>query len=491
MVIVLTILAFCQLSMAADDAGFAPPTRTDFAPILQLVSPGPRRAKRAMEVLDGQLVFQHQVLHPEYSPTLKALFEKVPPRNSTLIRAASVYSRTDIPWMKLNETHQLCAEGYPSGEKFYVTTSSSCAKPQQPFHLGAFFALKPPPGVPRTSASLPSVIGNFGGEMKTNTFGFGAIIDSIAQMLTEVYGDLAPPWDTAPGFYNHHDVAARDRFRRDLPTLDDKFHEYLKYENILDEFEGTGGPYVLFNFAGEVRAEAMRKFPDLYKFYQDVAPILTAQVDILDEKGDYWMRSGFDRGKVWMTFMVRAGKLSAFDDSDRPVGPPIALDSLRSGMNRSRTSIRIHRLGMDFGLDDLSFINRYNRDNSTVTFEARMDAVPMVVAPPGIQQGAEFIAGEFMRTVAQGSGGMHSEVASQALADGSIRFTSEVSAQFMYSPALEFFARLADSIADKDDVKVREQWRALMQEFLDAFVKDYNNARPRIMALDRDSALTK
>ena len=95
--------------------------------------------------------------------------------------------------------------------------------------------------------------------MKTDTFGFGAIVDSVAQMLTEVYGDLAPPWDTAPGVYNHHDVVARDRFRRDLPTLDDKFHEYLKYENILDEFEGAGGPYVLFNFAGEVRADAMQE----------------------------------------------------------------------------------------------------------------------------------------------------------------------------------------------------------------------------------------
>ncbi len=357
--------------------------------------------------------------------------------------------------------------------------------------MEAYFALKPPPGVADTSASLRSVIGTFGGEMKTDTFGFGAIIDSLAQMLAEVYGDLAPPWDTAPGIYNDHDVASRARFRRDLPTLDDKFHEYLKYENILDEFDGVSGPYVLFNFAGEVQADAMRKFPDLHRFYQDVAPILTAQVDILDEKGDYWMRSGFDRGKVWMTFMVRAGELSAFDDANHPVGQPIALDSLHSGMNRSRTSIRIHRLGTDFGLDNLSFINRFTRDDSTVAFEARMDAVPLVVAPPGIQQGAEFIAGEFMRTVAQGSGGMHSEVSSHALADGAISYTSAVSGEFMYSPALEFFANLADSIADKDDAKVREQGRALVEEFLDAFAKDYNIARPKILALDRNSALTK
>ena len=47
-----------------------------------------------------------------------------------------------------------------------------------------------------------------------------------------------------------------------------------------------------------------------------------------------------------------------------------------------------------------------------------MDAVPQVIAPTGIQQGADFVAGEFMRKIAQGSGGMHSEVTSNALADG-------------------------------------------------------------------------
>jgi hypothetical protein len=120
-----------------------------------------------------------------------------------------------------------------------------------------------------------------------------------------------------------------------------------------------------------------------------------------------------------------------------------------------------------------------------------MDAVPHVIAPVGIQQGAELIAGEFMRTIAQGSGGMHSEVASKAQADGTIRFTSEVSAEFIYSPALEFLASLGDSLADEHDAKVREEERILAQEFLDAFVKDYNNARPRIMALDQDPALMK
>ena len=444
-----------------------------------------------MAVLDRQLVFQRQALHPEYSPTLERLFDKIPPRNSTLIRAASVYSRADIPWTEVNGTHELCAEGYPSGENLYVTTSSSCKNPEQPFRLGAYFALKPPLGIAHTSTSMASVIGTFGGQMTTDTFGLAAVVDSVTQMLTEVYGDLAPPWDTSPGVYNHHDVASRERFRRELPTVDDKFHEYFKYNNILAEFDGPGGPYVLFNFAGEVRPDALKKFPDLYKFYNDVAPTLTTEVDVLDEKNDCWMRNGFDHGKVWLTFMVRKGKLSAFDAAYHPVGEPIALGSLRRGVNRTHTSIRVRRLAMNFGLDNLSFTNYFTRNDSLVSFEARMDAVPQVIAPPGIQQGVEFVAGEFMRTIAQGSGGMRSEVASKVLADGTIRFTSETMAEFMYSPALEFFARLGDSIANEHDAKVRQQERGLAQEFLDAFIKDYNSARPRILALDQDPALTK
>ena len=96
-----------------------------------------------------------------------------------------------------------------------------------------------------------------------------------------------------------------------------------------------------------------------------------------------------------------------------------------------------------------------------------------------------------MRILAQGSGGMHGAVTSQAIDGSTIRFTSEVTAEFMYSPTLEFFAKLGDSIAEKHSSKVREQERRFMEEFLDAFVKDYNNARPQIGALDRDPALTK
>jgi hypothetical protein len=445
-----------------------------------------------MAILDRQLAFQREALHPEFSSSLEHLFDLIPPRNSTLIRAASEYGRSDLPWtIEADGTHELCVEGYPHETGFFVTTSPKCIKPEDAFRLGAYFALKPAANS-LAGTSVPSVIGSFGGEFKTNTFGFGAMVDAIAAMLSETYGDLTPPWDTAPGNYNQHDIASRNRFRRELPTVDDKFHEYLIYENILDEFDGPGGAYVLFNFAGDVKYEAFKKYTDLYKFYVDVGPTLTMRMDLMDAKGNYWMRAAFDRGKVSLTFMVCDGKLSAFGPDYKPVGEQIALDSLRNGINHSRLSAHVRRLAMDFGIDNLSFANYYTRDGSAVGFESRMEAIPQVVAPPGIEQGAELVAGQFMRALAQDSGGMHSRASSTASRDGgTIDFTSEVTAEFIYSPALEFFAKLGDSIAQANNEKVRQQERMLAEEFLDAFVKDYNNARPGILALDRDFTLAK
>ncbi|HVN28949.1 MAG TPA: hypothetical protein VMT64_10710 [Candidatus Binataceae bacterium] len=443
-----------------------------------------------MALFDRQLIFQRRVLHPEYSPALDRLLEKIPPRNSTLIRAASEYSRTDIPWIILQETHQLCAEGTPKQASFLVTTSS-CDPISDPWHLEAHFALKPPEGFTKASSSPESVVASLGGQIETDTFGFDAIVDAISEALSEVYGDLAPPWDSGPGVYNHHDVAARARFHRDLPRLDETLNEYFKFDNIVDEFDAPSGPYILFNFAGEVRADALKKYPDLYRFYTSIGPAVTAQFDVMDDAGHYWMRNGFDRGKVWLIFMVRDGKLSAFDAANHPVGEPLALDELRNGVNHTRTTLQLRRMGMTFGLDRIGFVNYFTRDAKSVSFDARMEGVPRIVAPPGIQQGAEFIGGEFMRTVAQGSGGMRGEVKSQAIDGNSIRFSSELSAEFMYSPMLEFFARIGDAIADKHNFQVREQERRVAEEFLDAFVADYNNARPQIEALDRESALTK
>src|SRR5690349_15331270 len=208
----------------------------------------------------------------------------------------------------------------------------------------------------------------------------------------------------------------------------------------------------------------MRKFDNLYKFYAQVAPTLTTEAVVMDEHGAYWMRSGFDRGKVWLTFMVRAGKLVRFSADYRPVGEPIAFQNFQHGFNATRSWVHVRRLGMDFGLDNLSFVNYYTRDGATVTFDARMNAVLQVVAPFGIEQAAELVTGEFMRAIAQGEGGLRSQVSSHSASDGSVHFASMVSAEFVYAPALEFLARIGDAIAEANNDKVRADERKLAEE---------------------------
>ncbi len=443
-----------------------------------------------MALLDRQLDFQFKALHPEFSRQLDALSDKLPARQSTLIRAASYYFSGDIPWRVLPDgTHEVCVEGFPSGNDFYITTSPQCVKPNQPFRLGGFFALKPPPGV-KPAEPLPAVIGTFGGELETNTFGLGAIIDVIAGAAAETYGDLRGPWDSEPGKYNQHDAASRERFRRDLPTVDAKLQHYLKFYNILDEFDGPGGPWVLFNFIGEVKPDALRKYEHLYRFYTRIAPIVQVGFDVMDGKGDYWMRGLFDRGKFKLSFMIRHGQISAFDADSKPVGEPLALDRIAYGVNRSRAWVRVTRFDMDFGLDNLSFTHYFTRDSANVSFEARMDAVPQVVAPIGLRQAATFLAGEFMATMAQGAGGLRSQLSSHE-AQGKVMLTTDLSAEFMYSPTLEFLARIGDSIAAANNADVRKDERKLGEELLNAFVTDYNSARAKILALDQDPALMR
>src|SRR5438132_7076088 len=113
-----------------------------------------------------------------------------------------------------------------------------------------------------------------------------------------------------------------------------------------------------------------------------------------------------------------------------------------------------------------------------------MDAVPKIVAPPGVHQMAMLVANDFMRTLAQGNGGLLATARSEDEAGGNYRFKGGFTAEFRYSPALEFLARIGDAIADANNFKVRADERKLGEELFDAFLKDYNDARPKIFALD-------
>ena len=100
-----------------------------------------------------------------------------------------------------------------------------------------------------------------------------------------------------------------------------------------------------------------------------------------------------------------------------------------------------------------------------------MNAVPELIAPPGIHKAMDFIAGRFLRVMAQGNGGMRMRLSSSHLD---------------YSPTLEFLARIGDAIARQHNDVVRNEERAFGEELFDAFVADYNDARSAILALDKE-----
>ena len=115
-----------------------------------------------------------------------------------------------------------------------------------------------------------------------------------------------------------------------------------------------------------------------------------------------------------------------------------------------------------------------------------VDDIQQNIAPPGVHQAADFIAGEFLATVARGNEGFHSSFESHENA-GIVDIKGAFTGEFMYSPALEFLARIADAIADANNANVRIEERKIGEELFDAFLKDYNDARPKILALDGES----
>jgi hypothetical protein len=472
--------------------GFAPSNRTLFAPLLELAPPGPQRAARAIALLERQFAFQRKIaFHPAWSASLDHVLDELPPRQSTLIRAAALYSDDNVPWIRLPDgEHAIYVTGRPLEHDYLYTSAPKFEPPTEPFRMAAYFTLKPSPEAAK-DGDITSVIGKLGGEIQTNTFGAGALVDAGAAVLRETYGDLKPPWDTEPGQFNHHDVAAEERFSRDLPTLWTELNHYLKINNVLDEFDGPGGPYVLVNFKAEVRPEALKPFVHLERFYNRVMTTVTAQSDFTDSHGNYWMRAGFDRGTMWLVMMVRGGMLTPFDASYRPAGAPVAIDKIASATHYARTSLRVRRLGMDFGLDDISFAADYTRRDGALRMESRMNAVPKLVAPPVVHQMARFVAGDFLRTVAEGNGGLRASFSSRAESSGVFDYQAAFTGGFLYSPTLEFLARIGDAIAQANNAAVRADERRLGEELFDAFLKDYNNARPKILALDRNSDLMR
>ncbi len=476
---------------AVEAPGYAPEDQTLFAPWLEVVPPGPQRARRALAALDRQFAFQQKILfHPQYSPALLALLEELPPRQATLIRAPALYSRDDIPWAALPDgSHQVSVAGQPRETDYYYTVTRGYRSPESAENFAGAFALKP--AKPVTNGAMSSVVGQLGGEVLLDTYGATAWVDVSAQALRRVYGDLKLPWDTVPGKFNHHDDAALARFKRDMPALYERIAHYVTLTNVVDEFGGPDGPYVLFNLAGEIKPEALKPFANLYRFYRRVIPTVRADSAITDKEGRYWLRTRFEGGRFQSTFMNRAGLLVPFDEKYRPAGDGVALNRITSGRHYTTARVITRRLGMTFGLDNLGFTADYRRDGDTLAYQSRMNRVPDLIAPPVILEMMNFVAGEFMRALAEGNGGLAATLSSRRLDGQLVHLQGGVAGEFSYSPTLEFLARIGDAIADEHDWKVRADERKLGEELFKAFLKDFRAARSRIIALDDKHAIAK
>jgi hypothetical protein len=472
----------------AANAGFAPDAQTLFAPIVCLAPPGPARASRAIAIFDRQLAFQRKLsFHPKIGPSLQKVIDQLPPRQSTIIRAAALYSKPEIPWHEEPDgTHQICVTGQPDNADYLYSLVHQWRSPEEPSRFSGVFGLKP--SADSTSGNVSSVTGTLAGELMMDTYGLGALVDLLSGSLREFHGDLKPPWDSASGKFNHHDRAGLDRFHRQMPHLAAKFDHYFKFSNLLDEFNSPAGPIVLFNVDMEVRLDALKKYPLLYDFYRKIVPAVVAKSDILDTHGNYWMREAFDHGHIHFTIMIRNGLLTPFNAALQPAGGSIALSEITQGTYRTLASGQVTSLAMNFGLANIGFTTDYRRDPGTCTFVNRMNAVPQLVAPPGVHQVMDLVAGDFLRALATGDGGLNSKLTSRLLPNGTYDFSGGFTAQLDYSPTLELLARVGDAIAKEHNDKVRVEERAFGEELFDAFVADYNDARPAIAALDSDKS---
>ncbi len=465
--------------------GFALAGTTLFAPLLQLVPPGPGRAARAVSLFNQQAGFYRRILfHPILSPELSKVADLMPPRGVTLLLATSLYSRDDIPWQyDLDGAHSIWVTGAPAGENYLFALAPPEPLPLQANQFLSNFTLRP---VADDAGEKPSsVIGELGAKLRLDGYDPHSSVDLPAAVLRECYGDLRAPWDTIPGQFNHHDRAALDRLRRDMPALYSRLQPYFHVSNVLDEFApGSGNPLVLINLDAEVRREAFKRFPHFAAFYSRIAPRIEVTIIADNRAGGEWARIRFDRGRIQLVFLDSSGMLRPFDSSFAPDGPALAPEAVIHGSYRVTMRLRYTRLKLTFGLDDLTFTTDYSRDRDGIRFVIRMPSPPALVAPPIVQQVIRILAERFMATMAVGHGGMIITLDSHATGANRTGLAAQWRAELSYSPVLRVLAHVADAIANAHNEAVREDERRIGEELFDALLHDYNSVRPQLLALD-------
>jgi len=466
--------------------GFAPPKVTLFAPMLALVPAGPSRAARATSLFDHQTGFYRRfIFHPEFSLQLQKVTDQMPPRGATLLMAPRLYSRDDIAWQHgVDGAHSIHVIGTPDGPHYLFALAKGPAAQIEPNQFRSAFTLRPLDNFDSTPWPL-SVIGTLDADLRLDGYDSHSVVDVPAAFLRECYGDLREPWDIAPGEFNHHDRAALDRLRIQMPTLYARLRPYLHLNNLLDEFASSDGvPLVLVDLDAQIHPEAFARFPHFAAFYSRIAPRVDVRTTIDDGAGHRWAYIRFNRGRLRLVFMDFDGMLRPFDAHFRPAGSPVALDALTRGSYRVTMQLHYTRFKLTFGLDDLTFITDYTRDPNGVRFVTRMPAAPTLVAPPVVRQVIRMLAEQFMSTMAEGDGGMKATFDWHSSGVDSTELTARWRAELSYSPMLKVLVRVADAIADAHNAAVRDDERRMGEELFDAFLDDYNSAKPRLLALD-------
>jgi hypothetical protein len=262
-------------------------------------------------------------------------------------------------------------------------------------------------------------------------------------------------------------------------------NHYLQIDNVLDEMMINNAATVLFNIDAHVREGALKPFPKLEHFYNSISSQVEADSVLQDSSGHRWMHTSFDHGRIRVQFMIQHGMLTPMNEALAPAGTPIDLAKIQSGSFVAHQWAKVYRLGMTFGLENVTMVTEFRRNATGARFSNHMSAIPQVIAPPIVNQVMMLLAGEFMRRLATGNGGqgVAGNFGSKQDPRGGSLFSGGISAEFYYSPSLEFLAKVGDAIASAHNEEVREEERRLGEELFNAFVTDYYRARPALIAM--------
>ena len=472
--------------------GFGPPKRTLFAPVLAFAPSGPNRADRALAATDRAIPFLRRMLfHPEFDPGLERVIARMPPRESTLILASQLYGDDSIPWcLQKDATRAIAVSGRNHGAAFVFSLAPSFVEPSSPFNFAGIFALSPTLSRVQSSLTHPvpqTLLWRLAGDTSLQDFGAAAMVDASAFSLRETYGSLEEPWDTRPGEFNGHDRALLNRLKASAPEFAARLAHYFVVDNLLDEFSTPAGVLVLVNVDGHVRAESLRPYPALYRFYARFAPRIFIHSIILDRRGHRWIEAGIDHGHVRVQLAVKEGMLAPLPVAPGGGGSPVAVDHITQGGWRSITTITLDRFGTTFGLGNIAFSTDYQRSGDELDLVSRMDSVPLLIAPPVLNDVFGLLAGDFLRGLTNGHGGMAVSLQSHRDARGMFHVLGAVSAELRYAPMLGMLAKIGDAVADAHNEEVRSDERRLGEELFNALLDDYNDARRQITSLAQSS----